>query len=69
MSEDLDFGERCDSRLRRNGVNTHGAAAKVMNLDRLGGNIRPGTFEEIKVGKRGYPKSYDICIDPNYQTT
>ena len=35
--------------LRTNGVNTNGAAATVMNFDRLGKNIRPGTFGKIKV--------------------
>ena len=36
--------------LRRNGVDTDGAAAKVMNFDRLGDSkIRPGTFGKIKV--------------------
>ena len=38
-------------RLRTNGVNTTGAAAKVMNFDRLSGTkIRPGIFGNIKVG-------------------
>ena len=36
--------------LRTNGVNTHGAAAKVMNSDTLGKKVRPGTFGKIKVG-------------------
>ena len=27
-----------------NGVNTHGAAAKAKNFDRLGKKVRPGTF-------------------------
>ena len=36
--------------LRTNGVNTNGAAAKVMNFDRLGEKVRPGTFGKIKVG-------------------
>ena len=36
--------------LRRNGVNTNGAAAKVMNFDRLGKKVRPGTCGKIKVG-------------------
>ena len=36
--------------LRTNGVNTNGAAATVMNFDRLGKKIRPGTLGEIKVG-------------------
>ena len=39
-----------EPRLRTNGVNTNGAAAKVMNLDRLGKKVRPGTFGNIKVG-------------------
>ena len=36
--------------LRTNGVNTNGAAAKVMNFDRLGKKVRPGTFGNMKVG-------------------
>ena len=32
-----------------NGVNTNGAAAEVRNFDRLGENIRPGTFGKIIV--------------------
>ena len=35
--------------LRTNGVNTNRAAAKVMNFDRLGKKVRPGTFGKIKV--------------------
>ena len=36
--------------LRTNGVNTNGAAAKVVNFDRLGKKVCPGTFGRIKVG-------------------
>ena len=36
--------------LRTNRVNTNGAVAKVMNFDRLGKELRPGTFGKIKVG-------------------
>ena len=36
--------------LRTNGVHTIGAAAKVMNFDRLRKRVRPGTFGKIKVG-------------------
>ena len=36
--------------LRRNGVNTNGAAAKVIRFERLGEKVRPGTFGKIKVG-------------------
>ena len=43
--------------LRTNGVNTNGAAANVMNFDGLEKKVRPGTFREIKVGEREYPKS------------
>ena len=35
---------------KTNGVNTNGAAAKVMNFDRLGKKVRPGTFVNIKAG-------------------
>ena len=34
----------------------NGAAAKVMNFDRLGKKVRPSTFRKIKVGSREYPK-------------
>ena len=55
--------------LRTNGVNTNGAAAKVMNFDRLVKKVRPDTFGKIEVGSRGYPKSpsvekHEICSDP-----
>ena len=43
--------------LRVNGVSTNGAAAKLINLGRLGKKVRPGFFGKIKVGWRGYPKS------------
>ena len=36
--------------LQTNGVNTNGAAAKVMSFDRLEKKVRPGTFGKIKVG-------------------
>ena len=35
--------------LRTDGVNTNGAAAKGMNLGRLGKKARPGTFGKVKV--------------------
>ena len=53
-----------------NGVNTNGAAAEVINFDRLGETkVRPGTFGKIKVGKREYQqkvpvKKHVICSDP-----
>ena len=55
--------------LRTNGVNTNGAAANVINLARLGRKVRPGTFEKIEVGERGYPESpsvkkNEICSYP-----
>ena len=43
--------------LRTSGVSTSGAAAKVMNFDRLGKKVRPGTFGNIKLGQREYTKS------------
>ena len=43
--------------LRTTGVDTNGAAAKVMHFDRLRKKVRPGTFGKIKVGAREYPKS------------
>ena len=36
--------------LRTNGVNTNGAAAKVVNFDRLGKRVHPVTFGEINIG-------------------
>ena len=36
--------------LRTNGVRANGAAAKVINFDRLGKKVRPGAFGKIKVG-------------------
>ena len=38
----------------------HAAAAKVMNVDRLGKKVRPCTFGKTKVGKREYPKSSSV---------
>ena len=56
--------------LRTNGVDTNGAAAKVVDFDRLGKKVRPGTFGKIQVGQREYPKSpsverHEVCSDPN----
>ena len=34
----------------QHGVNTNGAAAKVMDFVRLGKKVRPGTFGRITVG-------------------
>ena len=53
----------------QNGVNTNGAAAKLINIDRLGEKVRPGTTGNIKVGYREYPKSASVkkhenCSDP-----
>ena len=55
--------------LRTTGVNATGAAAKVWTFDRLGENVRPGTFGKIKVGQREYPKGpsvkqHEVCSDP-----
>ena len=36
--------------LRTNGVNTNGAAAKVVDFDGLGEKVRPDTFGGIRVG-------------------
>ena len=47
-------------RLRTNGVNTNGAAAKVMNVDRLGEKVRPGTFGNIKSRLMAVPKT-SLC--------
>ena len=50
----------CSSWLRTTGVNTNGAAAKVINFDRLGKKVHPGTLRKITVGKREYPKSPSV---------
>ena len=42
------------------GVNTNGAAAEVIDFDRLGEKVRPGTFGKIEVGKREYTKSPSV---------
>ena len=34
----------CSHWLRKNGVNINGAAARVMNFDRLGKKVLPGIF-------------------------
>ena len=39
-----------ESWLRTNGVSTNGTAAKVMNFDRLGKEVRGGTLGGIKAG-------------------
>ena len=36
--------------LRTNGVSTAWAAAEVMDFDRLGKKVRPGTFGKIEAG-------------------
>ena len=41
-------------------VNTNGAAAKVINFDRLGKKVRPGIFGKITGGSREYPKSPSV---------
>ena len=46
--------------LRTNGVNTNGAAAKVINVDRLGNKVRPSTLGKTRVGFREYPKSLSV---------
>ena len=55
--------------LRTNGVNTDGAAAKVMNFISLGKKVRPSTFGKLKVYQCEYHKSpsvkkHEICSDP-----
>ena len=59
MILNLDFKVNSDNPqiwLQRNGVNTIGAATKVMKFDRLGKRVRPGTVGRLKVGQREYPK-------------
>ena len=46
--------------LRTSEVNTNGAAAKVINFDRLWKKIRPGTFGEDKSRLAGVPKK-SLC--------
>ena len=38
------------TRFQTNGVDTNGAAAKVMIFDRLGKKVRHGTFGKIEIG-------------------
>ena len=53
-----------------NGVNTHGAAAKEINFDRLGKKVRPGTFGKIsKVGKQQYPKGPSVKRNTAFAVT
>ena len=59
VADDVDaagFAAGGEPWLRTNGVNTNGAAAKVMNFDRFGKKVLPGTLGKIKVGKQEYPK-------------
>ena len=47
----VDVGQDADvPRLRTNGLDANGGAAKVMNFDRLGEQVRPGTFGKINIG-------------------
>ena len=41
-------------------VDTNGAAARLIIFDRLGKKVRPGTFGNIKVGTREYPKGPSV---------
>ena len=41
---------RVASWFRTNGVNANGAAAKVINFDRSGKKVRPGTVGNINIG-------------------
>ena len=55
--------------LRTTGVNTNGAAVKVMSFWRIGKKVRLGTSGEIKVASQEYPKSpsvktHEIRSDP-----
>ena len=45
---------------RQMGSTPNGAAAEVINSDRLGEKMRPGTFGEIKAGQREHPKK-SLC--------
>ena len=53
--------------LRTNGVNTNGVAAEVMIFDRWGKKVRPGTFANIQVGQREYPKSPSVKTNKKMQ--
>ena len=48
----LAAGAAAACRLQRNGVDTSGAAAKVMNFDGLGKKVRSGTSGKIKAPKK-----------------
>ena len=47
-------------RLRTNGVDTNGAAAKVINFDRFGKKVRPWHFWEEKSRLTGVPQK-SLC--------
>ena len=47
MRTDCNAPQNCVLWLRTNGVNTNGAAAKVMYFDGLGKKVRPATFGKI----------------------
>ena len=54
-------------RMQTNGVNTNGAAANVMNVDRSGKKVRPGTFGEYKsrlTGTSKKSKSNTFAVTP-----
>ena len=53
--------------LRTDGVNTNGAAAKVIMFDRLGKKVRPGTFEHTKVGYNGSTQKVPLSKTHNLQ--
>ena len=46
--------------LRTNGVNTNGAAARVMNVDRFGKKVTHWHFGKSNIGEQEYPKSPSV---------
>ena len=61
--------EETASWLRTNGVNTNGAAAKVMNFDRLGKKVRPGTFGKDKRSLTGVSQKVPLPKNMKSQVT
>ena len=55
--------------LPTNGVSTNGAAAEVMDFDRLGKKVRPGTFGRINKGLIGVPQKVPLPKNMEFAVT
>ena len=53
----------------QNGVNTNGAAAKVMDFDRLRKKVRPGTFWNIAAGQREHRRKVPLSTNITFAVT